>query len=59
MRHGAVVESPKREIQTLIGSLRRLNAAAPDFLRTALARGAARCLRQPFTPDALLAAIRD
>ena len=33
--------------------------AAPDFLRMALELGAARCLRKPFTPDALLAAIRD
>ena len=36
-----------------------LNAPAPDFLRMALELGAARCLRKPFTPDALLAAIRD
>src|SRR6516164_5250993 len=36
-----------------------LNTPAPDFLRMALELGAARCLRKPFTPDALLAAIRD
>ncbi|WP_445222608.1 response regulator [Bradyrhizobium sp. Pa8] len=36
-----------------------LNAPAPDFLRMALELGAARCLRKPFTPDALLAAIKD
>jgi len=36
-----------------------LNSPAPDFLRMALELGAARCLRKPFTPDALLAAIRD
>jgi hypothetical protein len=36
-----------------------LNSSAPDFLRMALELGAARCLRKPFTPDALLAAIRD
>ena len=33
-----------------------LNSPAPDFLRMALELGAARCLRKPFTPDALLAA---
>ena len=32
---------------------------SPDFLRMALELGAARCLRKPFTPDALLAAIKD
>ena len=36
-----------------------LNSPAPDFLRMALELGAARCLRKPFTPNALLAAIRD
>jgi DNA-binding response OmpR family regulator len=36
-----------------------LNSPAPDFLRMALELGAARCLRKPFTPDALLAAVRD
>jgi CheY-like chemotaxis protein len=36
-----------------------LNAPAPDFLRMALELGAARCLRKPFTPDALFAAIED
>ena len=36
-----------------------LNSPAPDFLRMALELGAARCLRKPFTPDALLAVIRD
>jgi CheY-like chemotaxis protein len=36
-----------------------LNAPAPDFLRMALELGAARCLRKPLTPDALLAAIKD
>ncbi|UEM13375.1 response regulator [Bradyrhizobium barranii subsp. barranii] len=36
-----------------------LNAPAPDFLRMAPELGAARCLRKPFTPDALLAAIKD
>ena len=34
-----------------------LNSPAPDFLRMALELGAARCLRKPFTPDALLAII--
>ncbi|MHC2592440.1 response regulator [Bradyrhizobium ottawaense] len=34
-----------------------LNSPAPDFLRMALELGAARCLRKPFTPHALLAAI--
>ncbi|MDA9435127.1 LuxR family transcriptional regulator [Bradyrhizobium sp. CCBAU 51627] len=36
-----------------------LNSPAPDFLRMALELDAARCLRKPFTPNALLAAIRD
>lgn len=36
-----------------------MNSPAPDFLRMALELGAARCLRKPFTPDVLLAAIRD
>ncbi|MET4072490.1 CheY-like chemotaxis protein [Bradyrhizobium sp. S3.2.6] len=36
-----------------------LNSPAPDFLRMALELGAARCLRKPFTPNALLAAVKD
>ncbi|MHC2367121.1 CheY-like chemotaxis protein [Bradyrhizobium diazoefficiens] len=36
-----------------------LNSPAPDFLRMARELGAARCLRKPFTPHALLAAIND
>ncbi|MVT54386.1 response regulator [Bradyrhizobium yuanmingense] len=36
-----------------------LNSPAPDFLRMALELGATRCLRKPFTPHALLAAIND
>lgn len=36
-----------------------LNSPAPDFLRMALELGAARYLRKPFTPDALLAAIKN
>ena len=36
-----------------------LNSPAPDFLRMALELGAARCLRKPFTPAALLAAVKD
>lgn len=36
-----------------------LNSPAPDFLRMALELGASRCLRKPFTPDALLAAVKD
>jgi CheY-like chemotaxis protein len=36
-----------------------LNAPAPDFLRMAPELGAARCLRKPFRPDALFAAIED
>ena len=34
-----------------------LDSPAPDFLRMALELGAARCLRKPFTPMALLAVI--
>ncbi|MEY9755616.1 response regulator [Bradyrhizobium yuanmingense] len=36
-----------------------LDSPAPDFLRMALELGATRCLRKPFTPHALLAAIND
>jgi DNA-binding response OmpR family regulator len=36
-----------------------LSAPAPDFLRMALELGASRCLRKPFTPDALLAVINE
>jgi CheY-like chemotaxis protein len=36
-----------------------LDSPAPDFLRMALELGAARCLRKPFTPAALLTAIKD
>ena len=32
---------------------------SPDFLRMALELGAMRCLRKPFTPDTLLAAIKE
>ena len=34
-----------------------LDSPAPDFLRMALELGAARCLRKPFTPAALLTVI--
>ncbi len=34
------------------------NSPAPDFLRMALELGATRCLRKPFTPAALLAAVK-
>ena len=36
-----------------------LDSPAPDFLRMALELGAARCLRKPFTPMALLAVINE
>ena len=36
-----------------------LNTPAPDFLRMALELGASRCLRKPFTPATLLAAINE
>ena len=32
---------------------------SPDFLRMTLELGAARCLRKPFTPDALVAVINE
>ncbi|MDN5001933.1 response regulator [Bradyrhizobium sp. GCM10027634] len=32
---------------------------SPDFLRMALELGASRCLRKPFTPETLLATIRE
>ena len=36
-----------------------LDAPAPDFLRMALELGAARCLRKPFTPGALLTIVNE
>jgi CheY-like chemotaxis protein len=36
-----------------------IDSPAPDFLRMALELGAARCLRKPFTPAALLAVINE
>ena len=36
-----------------------LDSPAPEFLRMALELGAARCLRKPFTPAALLTAINE
>jgi CheY-like chemotaxis protein len=36
-----------------------IDAPAPDFLRMALELGAARCLRKPFTPAALLTVINE
>lgn len=36
-----------------------LDTPAPDFLRMALELGAARCLRKPFTPRALLTIINE
>jgi len=36
-----------------------LNTPAPDFLKMALELGASRCLRKPFTPAALLAAVNE
>ena len=35
------------------------DTASPDFLRMTLELGASHCLRKPFTPKALLAAIND
>jgi len=35
------------------------NTASPDFLRMTLELGATSCLRKPFTPKALLAAVDD
>ena len=35
------------------------DTASPDFLRITLELGAAHCLRKPFTPAALLAAVND
>jgi len=36
-----------------------LDSPTPDFLRMALELGAARCLRKPFTPMALLAVVNE
>ena len=35
------------------------DSPSPDFLRMALELGAARCLRKPFTPKTLLAAVNE
>ena len=35
------------------------DAPSPDFLRMTLALGATLCLRKPFTPNALLAAVNE
>jgi DNA-binding response OmpR family regulator len=35
------------------------DTASPDFLRMTLELGASCCLRKPFTPKALLAAVND
>jgi DNA-binding response OmpR family regulator len=35
------------------------DTASPDFLRMTLELGATCCLRKPFTPKALLAAVND
>ena len=60
-RHAFVQHS---EIRTRAGDpvdrdvrLRHHDSPAPDFLRMALEVGAARCLRKPFTPVALLTVI--
>ena len=36
-----------------------LDSPAPDFLRMALELGAARCLRKPFTPGALMTIVNE
>ena len=36
-----------------------LDASAPDFLQKTLDLGATRCLRKPFTPDALLTVVNE
>lgn len=36
-----------------------IDSPAPDFLRMALELGAARCLRKPFTPAALLTVVNE
>ena len=36
-----------------------LDSPAPDFLRMALELGAARCLRKPFSPAALLTVVNE
>jgi CheY-like chemotaxis protein len=37
----------------------KLDSPAPDFLRMALELGAARCLRKPFTSEALLTVVNE
>ncbi|WP_433996347.1 hypothetical protein [Bradyrhizobium liaoningense] len=50
--------SPKTDSLT-ISTVARCVPPASEFLRMVLELGAARCLRKPFTPRALLAAVND
>jgi CheY-like chemotaxis protein len=52
--------APKIPLIAMSGyAFANLNSPAPDFLRMALELGAARCLRKPFTPAALMMAINE
>jgi CheY-like chemotaxis protein len=52
--------APKIPLVAMSGyAFANLDSPAPDFLRMALELGAARCLRKPFTPAALLAVINE
>jgi CheY-like chemotaxis protein len=52
--------APKVPLIAMSGyAFANLDSPAPDFLRMALELGAARCLRKPFTPAALLTAINE
>jgi CheY-like chemotaxis protein len=52
--------APKVPLIAMSGyAFANLDSPAPDFLRMALELGAARCLRKPFTPAALLTAISE
>jgi len=51
--------APKIPLVAMSGyAFANLDSPAPDFLRMALDLGAARCLRKPFTPAALLTVIK-
>ena len=53
--HNCAPETPLIAISGYVFAENRI--PAPDFLRMALELGAARCLRKPFTPEALIGVV--
>lgn len=51
--------APQTPIVAMSGYAFANSERAPDFLRMTLELGAARCLRKPFTPEALLATVNE